>query len=73
MATDPETGRGLRAGALLLQACITHARTSGARRIWCNARTPAVGFYAREGFSTEGPEFLMPSIGPHFLMSLPLR
>jgi hypothetical protein len=38
--------------------------------VWCNARSPVVGFYAREGFATEGEEFVLPSIGPHFLMSL---
>ncbi|WP_027006587.1 GNAT family N-acetyltransferase [Conexibacter woesei] len=72
MATDPDHGRGRGAGAQLLTACIHHARTEGAIRIWCNARTPALGFYERAGFTTEGPEFLMPSIGPHFLMSLVL-
>jgi hypothetical protein len=39
--------------------------------VWCNARTPAAGFYGRAGFATEGEEFELPSIGPHFLMSRP--
>jgi predicted GNAT family N-acyltransferase len=72
MATDPDAGRGVGAGALLLRACLDHARASGARRVWCNARTPVVGFYAREGFATEGDEFTLPGIGPHFVMSLNL-
>lgn len=72
MATDPDRGRGTGAGALLLAACVDHARAHGGVRVWCNARTPAVGFYARAGFATEGDEFMMPSIGPHFLMALDL-
>ncbi len=70
MATDPAR-RGLGAGALLLDACLEHARASGARRVWCNARSPAAGFYRRAGFAIEGEEFELPSIGPHFLMSRP--
>jgi predicted GNAT family N-acyltransferase len=72
MATDPERGRGTGAGARLLTACIDHARAHRGARVWCNARTPAAGFYVRAGFATEGEEFTMPSIGPHFLMSLVL-
>lgn len=72
MATDPDRGRGRGAGALLLAACLDHARAEGGVRVWCNARSPVVGFYAREGFATEGEEFTLPSIGPHFLMSLVL-
>jgi ribosomal protein S18 acetylase RimI-like enzyme len=72
MATDPDHGRGTGAGALLLAACVEHARAEGGTRVWCNARTPAVGFYARAGFATEGEEFELPAIGPHFLMALDL-
>lgn len=73
MATDPDAGRGVGAGARLLQACLDHARAEGGARVWCNARSPAVGFYARAGFTIEGDEFELPAIGPHFLMSLLLR
>jgi GNAT superfamily N-acetyltransferase len=72
MATDPDRGRGTGAGALLLAACVDHARAQDGTRVWCNARTPAVGFYARAGFATEGDEFVLPAIGPHFLMALDL-
>jgi predicted GNAT family N-acyltransferase len=37
--------------------------------VWCNARTPAVGLYAREGFAIEGEEFELPEIGPHVVMT----
>ena len=72
MATAPEArGRGL--GAALLSACIAHARERGGERVWCNARTTAEGFYAREGFTVEGERFELPDIGLHALMSLSLR
>jgi GNAT superfamily N-acetyltransferase len=69
MATAPDA-RGLGLGADLLAACLSHARARNAARIWCNARSPAVGFYEREGFTIEGEEFDLPAIGPHFLMTL---
>jgi len=70
MATDPERGRGTGAGGALLLACLDHARAHGATRVWCNARTPARGFYERYGFVAEGEEFELPRIGPHHVMSL---
>ncbi|HET6506780.1 MAG TPA: GNAT family N-acetyltransferase [Baekduia sp.] len=70
MATDPERGRGTGAGGALLLACLEHAREQGATRVWCNARTPARGFYERYGFVAEGAEFELPEIGPHHVMSL---
>jgi ribosomal protein S18 acetylase RimI-like enzyme len=67
MATLPEArGRGL--GAALLAACLDHARKQGAALVWCHARTSAVGFYVRAGFEVVGDEFVLPEIGPHFLM-----
>lgn len=73
MATDPERGRGTGAGGALLRACVEHARREGAMRVWCNARTPARGFYEHAGFVAEGEEFTLPGIGPHYLMALDLR
>jgi GNAT superfamily N-acetyltransferase len=68
MATKAEErGRGL--GALVLAALEGAARERGAARLWCNARTPAVGFYERAGFRAEGAEFEIPGIGPHFVMA----
>lgn len=67
MATLPEA-HGLGLGGLLLETCIKHAEQRGARLIWCNARTPAVGFYRRFGFEVHGTEFQLPNIGPHYVM-----
>jgi ribosomal protein S18 acetylase RimI-like enzyme len=67
MATLPDfRGRGI--GAALLRACIAHVARSRGSILWCNARTPAVGFYIKLGFQTKGREFLVPVSGPHFVM-----
>lgn len=64
MATLPEA-RGTGSGGELLVACLEHARAHGGRRVWCNARTGAVGFYERFGFVTQGSEFVLSDLGPH--------
>jgi GNAT superfamily N-acetyltransferase len=71
MATAPEH-RGQGAGAAILAQLVEHARDEGATRVWCNARTPALGLYARAGFEPASDEFDIPSIGPHFVMSRPV-
>jgi len=69
MATAPwARGRGI--GAAVLDALIQHAVTQGARRIWCNARTPARSLYERAGLRVVSDEFELPQIGPHLLMEL---
>ena len=66
MASDPEMrGRGY--GAVALAAALGYAREHGAARVWCNARTGAIGFYERHGFTLVGEEFDVPGIGPHYL------
>jgi GNAT superfamily N-acetyltransferase len=68
MATAPEhRGRGV--GAAILEQLVDHARAQGATRVWCNARTPALGLYERAGFERESDEFEIPGIGPHFVMA----
>lgn len=37
-------------GKSLLNYIIDYATTEGAERIWCNARSSAVGFYSKSGF-----------------------
>src|SRR6266487_1332521 len=71
MATAPEA-RGKGFGRALGAACVAFARENGARLLWCNARTPAVGFYRKLGFETLGGEFEIPGVGPHFRMTLQL-
>lgn len=67
MATHPQhQNRGL--GGVVLAAAMDWARDHDAGVVWCNARTPAAGFYRRHGFAAVGDEFQLPDIGPHYLM-----
>ena len=68
MATLPEV-RGAGFGKALLNACVAAARENGAAILWCNARTSAADFYAKNGWRFEGEEFDIPTVGPHFRMS----
>ena len=65
MASDPAV-RGQGHGATALQAALDYARQRGATRVWCNARTPALGFYEKYGFAVAGDEFDLPDAGPHY-------
>lgn len=67
MATDPAL-RGHGYGTRLLQACLGHVARLDGSYLWCNARTHAVGFYARHGFRACGDEFDLPGVGPHYRM-----
>lgn len=42
-------------------------------QLWCNARTPATAFYLRLGWTIVGPEFVIPTAGPHFKMQKRLQ
>jgi GNAT superfamily N-acetyltransferase len=67
MATRPQL-RGQGAGRRLLEACFRHVRAAGGGLLWCNARCVALGFYRRLGLRTEGAQFDIPGIGPHYVM-----
>lgn len=67
MATLP-VARGQGLGGLVLAALVAHARRAGAQRIWCNARSPALGLYRRAGFAVVSDEFELPDIGPHVVV-----
>jgi GNAT superfamily N-acetyltransferase len=69
MATDPKF-RGQGIGAKLLQlAEDTLKRSSPVRQLWCNARTPAIEFYKKQGWKIVSEEFEIPTAGPHFRMT----
>jgi ribosomal protein S18 acetylase RimI-like enzyme len=69
MASAP-SARGRGAGTAVLDALLGHAVAHGAQRIWCNARTPARSLYERAGLRVVSEEFVIPDIGPHFVMEL---
>lgn len=60
-----ESVRGTGCGSQVLAATMAHARDSGARLIWCNARVGALAFYTRHGFVAEAGAFEIPGGGPH--------
>ncbi len=67
MASEPAV-RGQGYGARALLRGTDEARARGARLLWCNARTSAVGFYTRHGWRTVGDEFDIEHVGPHYAM-----
>ena len=67
MATDNSV-RGQGFGKELVLTCLAHAQSEGGEVLWCNARTSAIGFYAKLGFEVIGEEFGIPGIGPHVIM-----
>jgi GNAT superfamily N-acetyltransferase len=67
MATH-EQWRNAGVGAEVLQAVVQHVRGRGGGLLWCNARTPALSFYLRAGFTTRGESWVDPVIGPHVAM-----
>ncbi|MGD2156001.1 MAG: GNAT family N-acetyltransferase [Anaerolineales bacterium] len=64
-------GQGI--GRALLQRCITYIASRGGTSLWCNARTPVLGFYLAMGFTPSGSEFHIPGAGPHYFMSRPIE
>jgi ribosomal protein S18 acetylase RimI-like enzyme len=68
MATAPQLrGRGI--GGQLIGAAIEQVRGRDGRLLWCDARTSALDFYRRHGFTAEGEEFQHAESGiPHYRM-----
>jgi len=69
MATDPtvrRTGVGRRLLEFLEQDLRAHP--AAPPQLWCNARTPAIGFYQRMGWSVVSAVFEIPTAGPHVRM-----
>jgi predicted GNAT family N-acyltransferase len=67
MASAPDA-RGTGIGRALLDACVAHVAAAGGGELWCNARTPALPFYAKAGFEVISEPFDIPGIGPHVVM-----
>jgi GNAT superfamily N-acetyltransferase len=67
---DENRGQGV--GSRLLAEVVEQVRRQGAGLLWCNARTAALPFYTRHGFTIVGEEFLAAHGVPHYLALLPL-
>jgi ribosomal protein S18 acetylase RimI-like enzyme len=64
MATHP-AWRGERLGSRLLDHGESLLRDDPIRLRWCNARTSAIGFYVKQGWTVVSDEFDIPTAGPH--------
>jgi GNAT superfamily N-acetyltransferase len=63
-ATLPEfQGKGM--GSQLLEHSIAFARQNQFRRMWCDARTDALGFYERFGFTKFSEPFFKEDVEYH--------
>lgn len=68
MATLPDyQGKGL--SSALIKTSLPMIKRNQCRRIWCNARTTAKGFYKKTGFTEDSEIFNIPDVGPHIQMS----
>jgi N-acetylglutamate synthase-like GNAT family acetyltransferase len=65
MAVDTALQRHGIGSRLLLEI---ESLATSSRILWCNARTPAVAFYRKHGWTMVSDEFLIPTAGPHFKM-----
>ena len=64
-------GQGI--GQRVLAEAVAVARQAGAPLIWANARTAALAFYQRQGWTVAGEEFLTEDTGlPHYPIVLRL-
>lgn len=67
MAVSPMfQGQGY--GRRLLDICLQSVKQQNGLLLWCNARTSASGFYNAAGFEIASSEFIIPNIGPHYVM-----
>jgi len=65
MATAPAL-RGKGIGAAMLDAAERHIAThTPVRQLWCSARTGAVAFYQKCGWSVVSDVYDVPNVGPH--------
>ncbi|MEO8884821.1 MAG: GNAT family N-acetyltransferase [Mucilaginibacter sp.] len=52
-----ERVQGTGVGSMLLKHLTNFAINEGAKHLWCNARTTAIGFYLKHGFTQTGNLF----------------
>lgn len=73
MAVEQGLQRGGVGRLLLEQVERTVRQAPYSLQLWCNARTPATPFYQKLGWQIVGPEFVIPTAGPHFKMAKLLK
>jgi GNAT superfamily N-acetyltransferase len=68
MATRADLVRHGVGSALLRFALETLRAERGPVLVWCNARVPAIPFYAKQGWEVVSEVFDIPTAGPHRVM-----
>lgn len=56
LAVDPQVQK-IGVGAGLLNYINDYAMVNGGKRMWCNARDTAIGFYLKAGYKLTGQQF----------------
>ena len=56
-------------GQLLVKHTEAYCKKVQTGSIWFNARTAAVGFYEKLGYTTVGSAFIIKDVGEHYLMT----
>ena len=60
-------------GTMLLAHGENLLKKSHANMVWCNARETAIGFYKKNGYTTQGKPFNIPGVGIHYAMHKTLK
>lgn len=68
MAVSPES-QGQHLGKALFEESLRLLKKRNVSFLWFNARIAAVDFYKKQGCQLLGEEFMIPDVGPHFLMA----
>ena len=68
-----EAVRGTGIGRLVLDRAVELASAQGAGSLWAEARSSALGFYGRAGWTVIGDEWIKAGIGPHRYIHVDLR
>jgi len=67
-----EAARGTGIGRAVLDRSVEVAAAQGAGSLWAEARSSAIGFYQRAGWTAVGDDWTKAGIGPHRYIQLDL-
>jgi L-Ala-D/L-Glu epimerase len=68
-----EAVRGTGVGRAVVDRAVVLAAAQGACSLWAEARSSALGFYERSGWTVIGDEWIKAGIGPHRYIQMDLR
>ena len=68
-----EAVRGTGVGRAVVHRAAGSRPLEGAASLWAEARSPALGFYERSGWTVIGDEWIKAGIGPHRYIQMDLR